>query len=197
MIKHQPSLQPNAHSLIDKFMPEFDVSEYHETTVRAPIETVFAALGTTDLAGSPIIRLLIRLRALPTTSKIGGSSGREKLDLATIMKAGFVLLGENHPNEIALGLIGRFWTLSGAQCRVRPEEFVAFDQPGYAKAVWNFSLAEKTAGITRLATETRVRCLDHTSRQRFRVYWTLIAPFSGLIRREALRLIRLRSEASV
>ena len=197
MSRHRPSVPPYAQSLIDEFMPEFDVSEYHETSVLAPIETVFAALRTTDLSGSPIIRLLIRLRALSTSSKTGGSSGRQKLDLATILKAGFVLLGENHPNEIALGLVGRFWTLSGARCRVRPEEFVAFNQPGYAKAVWNFSLVEKTAGITRLATETRVSCLDHTSRQRFRVYWALIAPFSGLIRREALRLIRLHSEAAV
>lgn len=174
-------------------MPVFDVSEYHETTVRAPIEEVYSALRSADLGGSPIIRLLLRLRALPATFTTGETRSNPKLDLDAILKAGFVLLGENRPNEIALGLVGRFWSLSGTRCRVTAEEFAVFDKPGYAKAVWNFSLIEK-AETTRLATETRVRCLDDASRRRFRVYWALIAPFSGLIRREALRLIRRRSE---
>ena len=174
-------------------MPVFDVSEYHETTIRAPIEEVYSALRSADLGGSPIIRLLLRLRALPATGQTR-SNPNPKLDLDAILKAGFVLLGENRPNEIALGLVGRFWNLSGTRCRVTAEEFAVFDKPGYAKAVWNFSLVEKTAETTRLATETRVRCLDDASRRRFRVYWALIAPFSGLIRREALRVIRRRSE---
>lgn len=76
------------------------------------------------------------------------------------------------------------------------DDFRAFDRPGYAKAVWNFSLVEESAGITRLATETRVHCLDDVSRLRFRVYWAMIAPFSGLIRRETLRAIRKTAEGT-
>ena len=75
------------------------------------------------------------------------------------------------------------------------DEFAAFDSAGYAKAVWNFSLVEDSPEVTRLATETRVRCLDKASRLRFRMYWAVIAPFSGLIRREALRMIRRSSES--
>lgn len=177
-------------------MPTFDVSEYHETTIRAPIEKVYAALQTADLGRSPVIRLLLRLRALPSTAT-GETSRNLKLNLETIIKAGFVLLGKSPPNEIALGVVGRFWTRSGARCRVSADEFDAFDRPGYAKAVWNFSLVEESAQITRLATETRVRCLDDASRRRFRLYWCLIAPFSGLIRREALRLVRRSSESQL
>jgi hypothetical protein len=195
LIKHRISLPPSAHRLIDAFMPVFDVSEYHETKVRAPIETVYDALRTADLGGSPIIRLLLRLRALPSLRSSGRAHRNPKLNFDAILKGGFVLLGENPRNEIALGLIGRFWTLSGSRCRVSAEEFTGFDQSGYAKAVWNFSLVEESDEVTRLATETRVLCLDDASRRRFRVYWTLIAPFSGLIRREALRMIRRSSEA--
>ena len=177
-------------------MPAFDVSEHHETTVRAPIARVYAALRTVDLGDSPIVRLLLRLRGLTSILK-PGEHKRPKLNLDAIIKGGFVLLGDNPPNEIALGVIGRFWTLSGTRCRVTAGELTSFDLPGYAKAVWNFSLVEESAGVTRLATETRVQCLDDASRLRFRVYWAVIAPFSGLIRREALRTIRKSSESKV
>jgi len=40
-----------------------------------------------------------------------------------------------------------------------------------------------------LATETRVRCLDAASRRKFGLDWRLVRPFSGWIRREALRAV--------
>ena len=197
MIKHRINLPPEAHILIDQSMPIYDVSEYHETRVRAPIDKVYDALRTADLGDSKIIRLLLRLRAIPAILKNRGQKQSTALNLDAILKGGFVLLGEHPPNEIALGLIGRFWTVSGTRCRVSADEFSAFDSPGYAKAVWNFSLVEESEEVTRLATETRVRCLDDASRRRFRVYWSVIAPFSGLIRREPLRMIRRSSESRV
>ena len=177
-------------------MPACDVSEFHQTTVRAPIQRVYDAVRTADLGGSLIIRSLLRLRQLPAIFTRGSHTRNLHLNLAAIIKGGFVLLGENRPNEIALGLAGRFWTLSGGRRQLDVDEFRAFDRPGFAKAVWNFSLIEEGAGITRLATETRVRCFDESSRRRFRVYWAFIAPFSGLIRREALRTIRKEAEGS-
>jgi hypothetical protein len=182
--------------LIDEFMPACDVSEFHQTTVRAPIQGVYDALWNADLGGSLIVRSLLRLRQLPEIFTTGSHTRKLHLNLDAIIKGGFVLLGENPPNEIALGLAGRFWTLSGGRCRLDVEGFKAFDRIGYAKAVWNFSLIEESAGITRLATETRVRCFDDASRRRFRAYWAFIAPFSGLIRREALRVIRKNAERS-
>jgi hypothetical protein len=43
---------------------------------------------------------------------------------------------------------------------------------------------------SRLYTETRVRCLGASSRRWFRLYWLVIRPFSGLLRRSMLRGIR-------
>ena len=181
---------------MDEFMPACDVSEFHQTIVHAPLQTVYDAVRNTDLGGSLLVRALLRLRQLPAIFKTGSPTQKAPLNLDAIIDSGFVLLGENRPNEIALGLAGRFWTLSGSRCRLDVEGFRAFDRAGYAKAVWNFSLVEEYGGITRLATETRVRCFDESSRRRFRVYWALIAPFSGLIRREALRTIRKKVEGS-
>ena len=177
-------------------MPIYDVSEYHETTVRAPVDKVYNALRTTDLGTSFLVRMLLILRALPNLFSAGRHSRESRINLETLMKNGFVLLGENPPNEILLGVIGRFWAAAGETRRVsNADEFRVFDQPGYAKAVWNFSLVEDRRAGTRLATETRVLCLDKGSRRRFGLYWSMIGPFSGLIRREVLRTIRNAAES--
>ena len=42
---------------------------------------------------------------------------------------------------------------------------------------------------TRLVTETRVQCLDAASSRRFGLYWVVVRPFSGLIRRAMLRAV--------
>ena len=169
------------------------MSEYHETTVHAPIQAVYDALRTTDFGASPVIRMLLRLRQLPAS--LGKpSQPRTILNLEAILKSGFVLLGENAPDEIALGVIGQFWKLSGGRSCVDAASFEAFDKPGYAKSVWNFSLVDLGANVTRLATETRVVCSDRASKVRFRLYWTLIGSFSGLIRRQVLRAIKRKAE---
>ena len=57
-----------------------------------------------------------------------------------------------------------------------------------AKMAFNFRLDGST-----LSTETRVLLTDAASRRKFRAYWTLIRPFSGLIRRVWLRAIAHRA----
>jgi rhamnogalacturonyl hydrolase YesR len=194
LIKPRIILPANAHLLIDEFMPVYDVSEYHETRIRAEIERVYDALWSVDLGRSRIVRALLRVRALPAMFTKGAKRDLN-LNLEGLLKSGgFVLLGEARPNEIALGLIGQFWRFSGGTCSIPANEFTAFDKPGFAKAVWNFSLIEAGEGRARLATETRVLCLDEASRRRFRIYWGVIAPFSALIRREVLCTIRREAE---
>jgi hypothetical protein len=116
--------------------------------------------------------------------------------LESIRKSRFEVLGETPDTEILLGHVGRFWMPQGDLKKIDAESFKSFNVEGYAKAVWNFSLSEEKAGM-RLTTETRIKCTDMASRRRFRFYWTLVQPFSGLIRREMLRAIKRRAEPSV
>jgi hypothetical protein len=118
------------------------------------------------------------------------------LTLDDLLRTGFILLAENPPREILLGVVGKFWTSSGCIQKLNAEGFRAFEQSGYAKAVWNFSLSERETNFTTLATETRIRCMDDDSRRRFRMYWSLIGPFSGMIRKENLRIVRRQAESS-
>ena len=172
--------------LIDEFMPVYDFSERHETKIRASAGRVFEAVGATDFNESWIIWGLTTLRGL------GFGRASKKLTLRDAFDD-FTVLSEKPNEEILLGLAGKFWTPFGDLQKVNAGNFKQFDKAGFAKAVWNFSLSERE-GETTLKTETRIRCLDEDSRQSFALYWTLIKPFSGLIREEMLRLIKEKSE---
>ncbi|HVE79372.1 MAG TPA: hypothetical protein VNA89_10945 [Gemmatimonadaceae bacterium] len=187
-------------ALIDDYLPTYDVRERHRTRVRASARATYAALQATDLA-PPGVRLLLALRALPSALAGGGglaalrARGREPLTLRGIERAGFRLLAERAPEEIVLGVEGRFWRMSGGRSSPAAEGFRdARQPPGTARAVWSFTVRELGEGLTELATETRVRCADAGARRRFLPYWALIRPGSGLIRRLMLRAIRRTAE---
>lgn len=169
--------------LIDSFLPEYDFSETHDIKIRATAETVFRVLSEVDVCESPIIRWLFRLRGIPAG----------KMTLREMRRMRFETLGETKNQELLLGLAGKFWTLTGNLQKVSSSDFRAFDETGFAKAVWDFSLNE-TGGETLLTTETRIKCTDAESRRKFNFYWTFIQPFSGLIRNEMLRTIRRKAE---
>ncbi len=174
--------------LIDEALPACDVAARYRIDINAPLDRVFAAVRHVDLAQSTITRWLLALRGLSRPSR------KATLTLADFVEGGFIPLGEDRPGEFLLGLVGKFWTPTGCVQKLDAAGFRSFAQPGFAKAVWNFSLREKSEGVTELATETRVLCLDAQSRRRFRFYWFLVGPFSGWMRREALRLIKRAAE---
>jgi hypothetical protein len=189
-------------------MPVYDVVERHRTAVRAAPEHVFDAIRTADLAGDPITRTLFAVRALPAAAFALARSPKAALDawsdrrgtrhrrrhLIDFERAGFRIVAEHPPEELVIGLLGKFWTPSGG---VHPDvsaaHFAAGPPPGYALAGWNFVVVPEGAGGTELRTETRVWCAPD-ARARFRVYWLLVRPGSGVIRRSMLRAIRREAE---
>ncbi|HVG20210.1 MAG TPA: hypothetical protein VNI02_14265 [Blastocatellia bacterium] len=182
--------------LIDDYLSSYDVSAKYGADVRAPADHVYEAVRGMDLSGSSVIRLLFRLREFPAIFKSRKSQRALGLTLDNLLRSGFILLGEDPPREILLGVVGQFWTSSGCIQKLDANGFRTFDEKGYAKAAWNFSVSERGPGVCALATETRVRCLDEGSLRRFRLYWTLVGPFSGVIRKETLRVVRRQAEAS-
>jgi len=170
--------------LIDEFLPEHDFIETHCISIRADAADIYRVANEVDFSESPVIRWLMRLR--------GMSVGN--LTLSNLGKFKFEMLGETLNKEMVIGLVGKFWTVAGDLQRIDAESFKVFDTTGYAKAVWNFSLAQDGEN-TRLTTETRIKCLDENSRRRFGFYWMFICPFSGLIRMEMLKSIKRKAEA--
>lgn len=174
--------------LIDEFLPVYDYSEKHETNIRASAEEVYAAVNSTEFSQSWIIWGLLALRG------IGWLRPAKSFTLRDMTGDDFAILGENPNKEILLGLAGKFWLPTGNLQKVDADNFREFNEKGFAKAVWNFSIDEQDGKI-HLATETRIQCLDQESRKSFTLYWTLVEPFSGLIRTEMLRLIKEKAES--
>jgi hypothetical protein len=181
--------------LIDEILPRYDAVERHQIEILAPAHIIYEAVRELDLSDSRVVRLLFRLREMPGVFRSKRRDTRRLgLTLRDLVASGFIVLGERPNEEIVLGLVGRFWTAGGHIKRMDAQAFNAFASPGFAKAAWNFSLGKDEDGVTELATETRVLCLDNASRRKFKLYWTFIAPFSGIIRKEALRVVKLTAE---
>ena len=166
---------------LNSVMPNYDVREYHQTFIRASLAVVYASLKATDFQGSWLVRILMRLRA--------GGRAAGAVTLEQFCQTGFLLLEDRPNEEVLLGLVGRFWTPSGGRLTMPPDQFPAFNDPRYGKAVFNFLLTETPDG-TLLSTETRVRLHRNPERFFFLCYWAVIRPFSGLIRIEILRQVK-------
>jgi hypothetical protein len=172
--------------------------------IRAPAERVYEALWSANLA--PLgVRVLMGIRALPAAllAAFGQSRGvwrrfRERAAARVTMRdieaQGFAVLAEDPPREVVLGVVGAFWRLRGEMRHVDAESFRGPQPAGTARAAWNFHLAERADGGCELSTETRVQCADAGSRRRFRLYWIVVRPGSGLIRRLMLRSVRRAAE---
>jgi hypothetical protein len=173
--------------LIDEFMPVYDVSDAVATVVEADLATTWAALMDIDLIDvgrkRPLVAVLGALRILPemVSHLLHGdlpSRQPEHLrlrDLTTIPfgKGGWVLLGVREQDEIALGLVGRFWrpviefaSVSSAA------EFRTFAEPGFAKTIYALSVRVLDPRRTLLSGIMRTTTTDDHARRWFRRYWT-------------------------
>jgi hypothetical protein len=174
--------------VLDEFLPRYDVHEVHSTTIAAPPEAVVGATHDVTAREVPLLVALMILRAGPSARRLSGS----RTILTQFERAGFVWLRDG-PDGLIAGGVGRFWTPSGGLRRLQASEFTAFDEPGYAKAVFSFEV-EPRGDRTLLTTETRVLATDERARRSFKRYWRLIRPGSAAIRIAWLRAIRRRAE---
>jgi hypothetical protein len=189
-------------SLLDHWMPVYDVSASYDITVRASPEAVYRALWEADFRRAPLIRALLTLRSLPglilhpraTRRRMQHRRDREVEGLRGILGGdGFVLLAESPGEELVLGVTGRFWTPSAKLVPSSAATFLEALPPNLARGVWSFRL-DPAGASTRLTTETRVRCDDEASRRAFKRYWFIIGGASGLIRKVMLRRIKRAAE---
>ena len=178
---------------IDEWLPEYQVSARYSLLVRASPESTYAALAHARFSNLPIVRGLMRLRGyrLGAGKKTAPIPSKEEHQLGS-----FLLLATVPEQEVLLGLAGRFWRPDGGIVPgLTVEGFRNFLREGYAKAVWNFSL-EPTREGTRVSTETRVQTLGPAATAKFRLYWLVVGPFSGLMRKAMLKEVKRIAEQS-
>jgi hypothetical protein len=177
-------------SLIDGVMPDYDVHERHELWVRAEPPAAYAAVKAVSAAEVRLFGPLMRLRMFGRWPRAFDPHAPL---LEEMLETGFVELGERPGEEVVVGAIGRFWSLTGNR-PLPSQDFPTFSEPGHAKAVLNFTVRAEGDG-TRITTETRIVGTDAEATRKFRRYWLLIRPGSGAIRRSWLKAIRRRLAA--
>ncbi|NUM79382.1 hypothetical protein HUU42_01150 [bacterium] len=173
--------------LIDQMLSGYQFTEFHSIRIRASADAVYRSLHEFDSSQLVIGRVLMFIRSFGWAKSNAIAKGFTGI--------GFIPLADT-PEEIVLGLVGQFWKPTGNISKIDPADFHSFDKPGYAKAVWNFRITVKDKNAVVLSTETRVKCLDKNSLRKFRFYWLIVRPFSGLIRIEILRKIKKQVEAN-
>lgn len=169
-------------------LPGTRFSERHSLDIDASPEQVWAALTALRWSDLRITRLLMLLRSLGRAPKAGEQR---------VLDQGPVRL--ESPRYAAGAAIGRPW-----QLRPEPGPHVEglqgvadFGEPGRLKYGMDFTLIELPTGHTRLDTATLCEPTDESARRRFRPYWLLIRPFSGLIRRDMPHAIARRAQPAV
>lgn len=195
---------PEVRTLLDDYLPQFDVRNCFATRIAAPPATVYASLETANFDYWGLTRTLYALRALPTFldaprdtwRRFREALGRKHANLQDMLAGGFSVLAERPGEELLLGTVGRFWRAHGELCATSPAHFREPAPAGTAKSAWNFTVSRRPDGATDLRTETRVLCADAATRRRFRAYWTLIKPASGWIRLEMLAAVKSAAESA-
>lgn len=174
-------------SLVDEFLPVFDVSDSVATVVEADLETTWTCLMDVDFMDvgrrRPLVAALGAVRAVPSillqvVRGEGVEPPPDRLRFADIVgqppdHGGWLLLGERRCDEIALGLVGRFWRPRITFQQVSVASFRDFSAAGYAKTIYALSVRPLDGRRTLLVATMRTATTDARSRRWFRRYWTL------------------------
>lgn len=168
-------------------MPTYDRGELHRRRTAASPPALWDAVHELRATELTAMRLLMGVRTLGR--RVGGDG---QTVLAGFERMGFRPVAEEPGRELVVVGIGQFWKPSGGLRKVTgKEQFLGFEEPGYAKVAFNFRL-----GDGELSTETRIAGTDPRARRHFGLYWLAIRPGSGLIRREWLRALDRRALAA-
>ena len=177
---------------IDEFLTDYDFCASYDIHISASASVVYERLFWLDFNEVWIVRLLETAR----TGKLVSPSRFVTSLSQRLQGTGFVMLAEVPNEELLMGIAGRFWRPDGGRCLdLTFGDFVEFARPGYAKVAWNFSLRADSSEETVLSTETRTKCFGLAARWKFRIYWFLIYPFAGLIRKAILNRVKSDAES--
>lgn len=189
----KPSADGAKDSLLDRFIPEPEVVEHHQIDIDAPADVVLSTAKAMELLKSPLIRAILKTRELA----LGGHPDTRPHPttlLEQMQSIGWVILSERPGREIVMGAVTQPWQAAPIFRSIPADEFVAFKEPGYVKIAWTLRSDPLDDRRARFHTETRVCTTDAEARQRFRKYWSLVAPGVELIRFAMLRPLKRAAE---
>jgi putative NADPH-quinone reductase len=181
-------------SLLDAVMPRYEVGVRHSAEVNAPASVTFAAIRNTDFERSPMVRAFFRAREMVLRAK--HDDRRLPRGLMEQMAAlGWSMLAEEDGREVVLGTVTQPWQPNPVFRSLKAQEFVRFDEPGFAKLALTLRVDPISAQRCEVSTETRVLTTDSASRALFRSYWAFLSPGVDLLRRFLLQQVKAEAES--
>jgi hypothetical protein len=183
-------------SLLDGFMPTYEVVERHHIRVEAPADITFAAACEVDFQQSAVIRAIFKGRELMLGS-VPDEMKRPRGLLELTRSLGWGVLAEIPGREVVVGAVTQPWKANVVFCAVPPDRFAAFNEPDYVKIAWTLRADPLDGRRSMARSETRVMTTDQEARRKFRRYWSLFSPGIVLIRLVAMTLVRADAERRV
>lgn len=177
---------------LDRFIPQFDVRERFETTVRAPAAFVLQTAIGFDMQSLVVVRGVFRLRERLLSATPPGVRRPQGI-LAETASLGWGLLEERPGHIVACGAVCQPWLADVRFKALAPDSFARYQEAGQVKIAWTLEVLELGPEATRLAQETRAIATDPEARQKFMRYWRW-ARF-GIIGIRLLMLPAIRREA--
>ena len=191
---HPPAASKNDEdSMLDRFMPTYEIVERHRITIEAPAAITLAAAGEQDLMSNPVIRAIFMMRSLVLGSTRDARPLPQQL-LPLVRSIGWRVLAENCGRELVVGAVTQPWEADVTFHGLNPDAFAAFTDPGYVKIAWSLRADPLGPNRSIFRTETRAIATDPNSRAKFRRYWAFASPGIWLIRRASLRPLKLKAE---
>jgi len=163
--------------LIDTYLSAYDFNEFHSIKVNASANNIYNRMLSCDVSRRFLVKSLFRLRGMP----------RQLYTINHLINMGFIKLDEQPGKEIVFGIITTSPTFNCCQSNVTPALFIQNKSTSIIKAVINFQLQEESNSTHVISTETRVWCGSDEMRNKFRLYWFFVKPFSQLIRTSILK----------
>jgi hypothetical protein len=180
-------------TLLDTFMPNYEIRERHDTRVTAPAAVTLAIARDLALLDLPLVRAVVRGRELI----LGATADRQARPrglIAETRSLGWGVLADVPDREIVMGAFTRPWDANVVFRPLPPADFASFHEPGYVKIAWTLRADRIDDDHAMFSTETRAIATDPMARAKFRTYWSFLSPGIILIRFATLRALRTEVE---
>ena len=182
---------------LDRLLPEPAHVIAASIDIDAPPSRVWHELMTVTLASLPVTSALTALRHLPARliRRTGPLRGQDTF----LEETPIPVVVANPPLQVISGGLTQPWRLLGGPPAPPLDlpQLHHWDKPGWVMVLMSFTLTpQRGTAITTLSTETRIGINDRLTARRFAPYWWLIRGGSAMIRREVLKQVKRRAEAS-
>ncbi|GAB3624061.1 hypothetical protein GCM10027418_21450 [Mariniluteicoccus endophyticus] len=172
-------------------LPGAQFSEHHHRIVDAPVDACWDALHSVRWSDLTFTRPLFGVRAFGRTKGTPLDLDRRLVEPPSPGAP----IHQDPPHYSTSATVGKPWTPTGVHVDVHDlDEVAAYAEPGWLKYGMDWTFTDLGDGRTLVETATLCEATDRGARTRFRAYWTIIRPFSGLIRIDILAALARRAE---